>query len=160
MPREDTPVCVRTSASAADWWSRPRDESTVNPDGRPVCVSRRGLPFERQSGPFWGPHTPDASKHLQAALASREVERAVYRAELQHNENLDNIQDVVRMYQDTRQECILLKARNAELQDENAQVLARLALERRNKSMERRHKEAALRVLKGLAEHCAHAHAC
>ena len=82
-------VPIRTSRSAKDFWSRPRDENEdVSPDFREVRKSTRLLdnsdtPFGRQIKPIFPLSTSSSSNVNVNLVSSRVVERMVLKDEIE-----------------------------------------------------------------------------
>ena len=102
MPPENQPVVVRTSASANNYWSRPREAMTasgheclpVENQPVPLLPSNAGTPYGRQRPPFspMPPPTPPSPRPVLAPIpvnVSREVERAVLCRDLSNADDVE-----------------------------------------------------------------------
>ena len=94
MNPDDRPVNVRTSASARDFWSRPRVQGEcpgdVSPDGKVVSQEPRSFSVLQdmpRTAPFQIQRAPQ--RHLPPLRNSRSIERLVYKSALQDAENID-----------------------------------------------------------------------
>lgn len=94
MNPDDRPVNVRTSASARDFWSRPRVQGEcpgdVSPDGKVVSQELRSFSVLQdipRTAPFQIQRAPQ--RHLPPLRNSRSIERLVYQNALQDAENID-----------------------------------------------------------------------
>ena len=95
MNPEDRAVNVRTSASAQDFWSRPRVQGEapgdVSPDGKIVSQELRSFSV-LQGIPRTAPYQlqrPPQRTILPALRNSRSIERLVYKGALRDAENID-----------------------------------------------------------------------
>ena len=94
MNPEDRPVNVRTSASAKDFWSRPRVSGEfagdVSPDGKVVTQELRSVSV-LQGIPRTAPYQPQGlpQRQLPSLRNSHSIERLVYKGALQEAGNID-----------------------------------------------------------------------
>lgn len=87
---ENRIVHVRTSASAQDFWSRPRDERRYAGTSFRVAAEEKTTPYSIQRPPFSPipPHTPTTGHVQDRQSQSRIIERRVLIKDIKDNETL------------------------------------------------------------------------